>query len=962
MNGKTSKIFDVFGKVRTLPFWSWNGKLEENELLRQIIWMKETGMGGFFMHARSGLKTDYLSEEWFSHIKRCAVKAKEEGMSAWIYDENGWPSGIAGGKMLQDSTNLEWYLEADEGKSDICALVSYDVSGKILRRLKNGENASRALNVYRRTAVSSVDLSDYNVTDKFIRLTYQEYKIKLKKDFELIDGFFTDEPQLCRKGLPFPHLIARYFEENYEEDILDSLGLLFIEKKGFRRFRYRYYKACQTLFLNNFAKKVYGWCEQNGVRLTGHYIEERDLYSQMLFNAGIMPFYKYQHIPGIDWLCRRFMSVVPARQVGSVAAQFGKRKVLTESFAMTGWDVLPLELKAIIEFQHFYGTNTLCQHLVPYSEANERKFDYPLHFSEITPWIAAGGKDFNEYFNILGGFFAETEEFVNVAVLHPIRSAYFVFKHGDEYSTKELDDAFLGLSCLLARRGVGFHYLDETLLAEHGFVKGDKICCGKKEYTFLIIPKCYTMDKSTFALLSEFYANGGKILFAYDKPGYVEGDRQDYSCFSDTVTIEEIFAAQPYRIETISENVYSVYRKCGGFDCICLLNTDNDRAAECFLHVEGTLTKYDVCSGEEIPVSGRVTLAPLQSAYIIVRRDIAFPAIPPVQEMNKITLPVKDMRVVAHSDNALILDFAEYSKDGVHYSGKTLIAGIFGQLLQERYCGHIYLRFKFIVRELPAYADLLYEYPDSAVRVNGRLLHCRNFFRKDKNMRLADVSGFLNCGENTVEIKVYFFQNEKVYYALFGNGVTESLKNSIVYDTFLNNLYILGDFGVFSDIPILSSQGRNVRFADDFFIAKSKSVVNDLFTDGYPFFSGSMTLEQDFYTDESEIYLVIPGRYHYAKMWINNNFTGNLLFENGMDISRFVKNGKNTCRIEFFTGNRNFYGPHHDARFDESLGVTPFCFSYENSFNKGKSLAVRESYSLVKTGVFRQDIKPWYEK
>ena len=39
----------------SIPFWSWNDRLEEEELRTQIRRMKELGMGGFFMHARGGL-------------------------------------------------------------------------------------------------------------------------------------------------------------------------------------------------------------------------------------------------------------------------------------------------------------------------------------------------------------------------------------------------------------------------------------------------------------------------------------------------------------------------------------------------------------------------------------------------------------------------------------------------------------------------------------------------------------------------------------------------------------------------------------------------------------------------------------------------------------------------------------------------------------------------------------------
>lgn len=89
-------------EYQNIPFWSWNSTIEEEELVKQIVDMKSVGIGGFIMHARSGLSIEYLGEKWFSCIDACLKKAKELDMEAWIYDENGWPSGFVGGKLLEN--------------------------------------------------------------------------------------------------------------------------------------------------------------------------------------------------------------------------------------------------------------------------------------------------------------------------------------------------------------------------------------------------------------------------------------------------------------------------------------------------------------------------------------------------------------------------------------------------------------------------------------------------------------------------------------------------------------------------------------------------------------------------------------------------------------------------------------------------------------------------------------------
>ena len=72
---KTEKRIEK-NEFRSIPFWSWNGKLDKTELIRQIEWMKDCGIGGFFMHARGGLHTKYMGKEWFDCVMLAPKKQK----------------------------------------------------------------------------------------------------------------------------------------------------------------------------------------------------------------------------------------------------------------------------------------------------------------------------------------------------------------------------------------------------------------------------------------------------------------------------------------------------------------------------------------------------------------------------------------------------------------------------------------------------------------------------------------------------------------------------------------------------------------------------------------------------------------------------------------------------------------------------------------------------------------------
>jgi len=137
-------------EYQPIPFWSWNDRLDKDKLIQQIRWMKACGIGGFFMHARSGLKTTYLSQEWMECIEACCDEARALGMQAWAYDENGWPSGFVGGKLLENPENHDMYIEHQIGEFDESADIQYLLTkDSIIRTSKAEEGPAQTASVYR---------------------------------------------------------------------------------------------------------------------------------------------------------------------------------------------------------------------------------------------------------------------------------------------------------------------------------------------------------------------------------------------------------------------------------------------------------------------------------------------------------------------------------------------------------------------------------------------------------------------------------------------------------------------------------------------------------------------------------------------------------------------------------------------------------------------------------------------
>ncbi|MEG0470669.1 MAG: glycosyl hydrolase, partial [Longicatena sp.] len=103
------------------PFWFLNGDLTEEELKWQIKDMKEKGLGGYVMHSRYGRRLPYFSEDFFDRIGTIVDESEKLGMNAIVYDEDDWPSGMSGTKVIDDHP---------EFKHKQMELVYLDVTGK----------------------------------------------------------------------------------------------------------------------------------------------------------------------------------------------------------------------------------------------------------------------------------------------------------------------------------------------------------------------------------------------------------------------------------------------------------------------------------------------------------------------------------------------------------------------------------------------------------------------------------------------------------------------------------------------------------------------------------------------------------------------------------------------------------------------------------------------------------------
>lgn len=560
MNSKILKQFKKpSSEYRGAPFWAWNGKLDPNELRRQVRVMHRMGLGGFFMHSRVGLDTPYLSKEWMDCVEACVDEADKLDMKAWLYDEDRWPSGAAGGLVTKNPKYRQRHLicsrltkpsELKWGKDTLGAFTARIIGGKATevtpvpkgRRPKALEPGTIlfAFSVRVNPCTSwhngytYLDTMNHAAVREFIRVTHDAYRKRFSKAFgKRIPGIFTDEPNYGKHGswfhrkdaseaecaIPWTERLPAVFRKRYGYDLADHFMALFFDVEGDQGLtaRVNYYDCITYLFCDAFGRLIGEWCDRNGMEHTGHVLEEPTLISQTNVVGSAMRFYEFMQAPGMDLLTEYNREYDTAKQVSSAARQFGRRWRLTETYGCTGWDFNFEGHKALGDWQAALGINLRCQHLSWYTMLGEAKRDYPAGIFYQSPWWEVYPK-VEDYFARIHVLMSHGKEVRDLLVIHPIESMWaLMYRYGND-DRQKLQDCFWRLRDTLLAANIDFDYGEEDILARHARVKrkGDThvLAVGKAEYRAVVVPPMLTLRSSTLSLLSRFREAGGQVVFA----------------------------------------------------------------------------------------------------------------------------------------------------------------------------------------------------------------------------------------------------------------------------------------------------------------------------------------------------------------------------------------------------------------------------------------------------------------
>jgi len=959
---------------RPAPFWSLNGDLQSKHLEQQIKDFKEIGFGGYFMHPRPGLKTPYLKDEWFECVKFMVETGKNEDMEPWLYDEDSFPSGFASGAVPAARPDLRAHAlclvtpeQLEEHPCVVAEYASFNKSGNTPIEQSDKDHATVSIIASRSIEGSAwynnqcyVDTLNPDTVKCFLDSTHEKYAEKFKTSFgSLIPGVFTDEPHHSPEpaagtlaALPWTPSLPKAFLDKYGYDLIPNLHGLFFETDDCQAVRFDYFNLVNSMFVTNFCKPMYDWCNEHGLELTGHFWEHS--YPQVTGQASILTALKYMHRPGIDLLGKdvdKFSfheknKKLPfqvgnwqmVKAAGSVARQYGFDRVMSETWGGCGWDQTLEDHKQSADWEMLLGINFIVPHLSHYTLEGYRKTDYPISFTRSLPYWKQL-HFLNDHIARVSYAMSCGETPTQILVIHP--ASHNWVNYNDEINLNRHACELEKLTRWLNVNQYEFDFGDEPLLAENGWVQNGKIGIAKMGYDTVIIPPTCCLHTSTLKKLEQFQNSGGTLInFGETIPQLANGRKNASldSLFTNQKTekasnfkqLNRILKSKVKRLlqlESSHQKIMNLTRVSGSKTIFFLANFAEE-ADGLTMHFSDTGKLYfaNTETGDLTPVaindaavgSYSMKLEGGESRLLIL--DITeepYQADIPQQKPVELQKAEGSFAFQCLDPNILLLDHCQYAFNSESFSETVQVDKALA-LLKERYNfeysqGIRYSReyshpeyscsttesfnmlFSFSIAENANVekAKLAVEVPQNwKITVNGKnVSQLTDDFFMDQCFGVIDIGKYLKTGKNEITMTA---------------SVSRELTPA--------NIFILGDFAVNLEQPIPAITQT-----------PGKIDLNDITNQGYPFFGGRILYNIPFSLSTKQDNLILQLNQLNAPI-INCKLDGHYkgkLFEAPYQLSLgCVDTGRHMLEITLYTHLKNVFGPHYVKPAEDQVIIT----------------------------------------
>lgn len=934
------------------PLWVWNTKITRADIDTMMTGFKKNGFGGVFVHPRPGLITEYLSREWNDDYAYTVRKGKELGLDVWIYDENSYPSGFAGGHVpaeMPESYNQGQMLHLTKTAALPSSRGDYvygimetdgkftDITGQWAAYAgKAGNYYLFGKEYYYRSpwfgGYSYVDLMAKGVTEKFIEVTMKGYEKSIGAEFgHTVRGIFSDEANIEAQGSGnirwTPDLFSS-FQKKWGYDLVPHLPSLFEEVGDWKKIRHDYFQILLDLFVDRWSKPFAAYAAQHNLEWTGHYWEHE--WPNPNNGPDNMAMYVWPQRPGIDMLFNQFNETSPGAQFGnvrsvkelaSVCHQLGKKRNLSETYGGGGWDLTFKDMKRLGDWEFVLGVNTLNQHLAHMTIAGARKYDYPQSFSYHTPWWPYY-KSLNDHFSRLTYAITRGEERNDVLVIEPTTSAWMYYsreKPNERFNI--IGQEFQTFVTRLQKAQIEYDLGSEYIIREYGSVANGKFVIGKRAYSKVVLPPGMdNIDAYTLQLLRAFVKAGGKViqsqkLRAVD--GQAKDDVEDFSSGD-----EKSLLSDDISFTVSGGDVFHQRRQLKDGQLLFLVNSDMESTAKVDIDMKGKkVLLLNTFTGaiSNYPIDAKAgalrftcTIPPAGDQLLLVTNNDtgSYPAYIAAGE-GKVLTTAGQTKVIRPTENTLMIDFCD-----VHI-GDTI--------LKDR---HTYYAADTVFKHFgfgdgnPWNTSVQYKrnIVDRDTFSRGQGFSVTYHFTVDGK---PDVKGFKAVVEHADSYKItvngqvvrpavgkwwldksFGVLNIGGYVRTGGNSITVSTDRMSIYDE-VEPVYILGNFDLVS-----AAKGWTISAPGNLAIGSWKA-------QGMPMYGGGVSYVKDVQLKTVPERLAVRlGKWNgtMAAVKVNGKPVGVIAYDPyELDISKYAMAGKNSIEITVIGSLKNLLGPHHHS-------------------------------------------------
>ncbi|MCL2813600.1 MAG: hypothetical protein FWD23_03270 [Oscillospiraceae bacterium] len=559
-----SRFADPPRQYGSIPKWIWNietEKISKAEIRRQFEGFAERdGYTGVMIVLWNN--AHYMEDLFFEKYKMALEAARDEGLDVILWDENGFPSGHAGGiiesaypehtaKCLDMQScpargGQKYTFELPAGgvfmgavimdpqsfeRVDISASASF-AGGLVTCGIPAEKSGDWQLMVFCLRAAEPCNLAfskrrlvDYlseDAVQSFITVTHQAYYDRFPEYFgSVIKYAFYDEPAFwhIEGGRIWTGGFNKKFKEKHGYDPLTLYPALFFDigpdtasaRNALHSFRSELYCEC---YIHTMQK----WCAAHGIGLTGH-MDQEEILSPVSISGDLMKVFEHQDMPGVDQIFAYGRGSAAYKIVSSAADNYDKPAVMCEVFGAMGED-MPIEnlLREAMD-QFAKGINFAVPHGTWYDGENNVIFPPELSFrnKKFGPELPG----YNAYVKRASALLRGGRHICDIAVLYPIADlqAHHKFGEGDPYLggniAGHVNYTQIGEALSLCIRK-DFTYLHPETLRKKCSVEENRLVLNnaenREEYQVVILPSMDVIHLESLEKLWQFVQSGGVLL------------------------------------------------------------------------------------------------------------------------------------------------------------------------------------------------------------------------------------------------------------------------------------------------------------------------------------------------------------------------------------------------------------------------------------------------------------------